>query len=122
MAKAIRKQVEIEIDGAKYRVVPTFSTLEMIEQKLSPTGFFRRLSEQDIRVHELAWVLYSSLVVQGVTALEYDEIGEIIIAEGLPKHIEQVTTIIAAILDPGPEEPVKPASNGGKKKGPPRKK
>lgn len=114
--KPVREQVELELDGNLYRVVPTFETLDMMEQRLSCTMFFQRLERQDVRVSELAWAEYSALVCQGISALEYGDIGEIIIAEGLPKHIEQVTALISSLLNVGPETPPPAAPKGGSSK------
>lgn len=115
--KPIRQQVELEVAGTTYRVVPDFTTLDMMEEKLSTTLFFQRLRVKDIRVSELAWAIYSALVCQGIADVEYGEIGEAIIHDGLPKHIEQVTELVGAIINVGPERPLPNQGGGGKGKG-----
>ena len=101
----MRAEVRIDVGGRAWIARPTFDAVESIERVVGPIGSVKRRQIQSwVSMTDVARVIYecirSSNTHPGQTYAgpSYEQIGEAVLAMGLPKAIEPFTTLLDAIL------------------------
>ena len=101
---SINKTVPLKFNGETYSIRADFELVEKIEQRIGLGTLSQRLVGGDIRVSDLAWVVFSALSANGEGAA-YRQCGEHVIAN-IPAAAEFCGKLIEEILSAGPEEPL----------------
>lgn len=98
----MKRKIQIEFKGEIHEVIPSFAVMERIEQRFTLLDFARGVSVMNPKFSDVAWVLYSCLVENGIK-VTHDDVGEYVMDER-SKATESATEIIATMLDSGPEK------------------
>lgn len=119
MTSINREPIELEFGGSTYRVKPSFRVLDAIEQRVGLAVVSNRLQVGDVRVSDLAWIVFSALTSQGIKDFDYYEVGEVMVSRkgGIAKAASFAAKLIEAALDTGPEEPLDDDSDGSESEG-----
>ena len=102
---AINRKVSLQFDGETYDIPADFSVIEQIEQRLGLGTLSSRLMEGDVRVSDLAWVVFSSLKSIGED-VSYQECGNFVLRSGVADAAEFVGKLVEEALGAGPAEPL----------------
>lgn len=70
----------ITVGGKEYTVRPDFATIEKIEQRFDIMTFMSTIMSQRPKLSQIAWVLYSAIVVYG-HEVKYEDIGNAVIED-----------------------------------------
>ncbi len=102
MANKLRGEVEISLGGEAWTLRPTFEALSNIESKLNKSipEIVREQRQGDIRLSTIAVVVWEGLIgandgrpplskTRSGKTLRYEEVGEMIVSDGLVKFIQQ---------------------------------
>lgn len=102
MANRQRGEVTIKLDGKKYAMRPTFEALCEIEDALDTDipYLINQFSKGRVRLKVIVVVLYEG-IKSGGELVSKEEIGEILIREGLVKVLESEAKPIAKFLSVG---------------------
>lgn len=104
----VRKEVEFQLAGKTYRVVPNFHFVDMVETRFDFDSYAQRLSLGKTRISDIAWVVYSALKANGHD-FEYNAVGELVLQTPLADIAKVTADLIGAVLYNGPEKPLPPA-------------
>lgn len=102
MANKLRGEVEIELAGEKWDLRPTFEALSNIESKLNKSipEIVREQRQGSIRFNTVATIIWEGLIganegrppiskTRSGKSLRYEEVGEMIVRDGLVRVISQ---------------------------------
>ncbi len=108
MTSINKEPVKLEFGGKVYQIKPSFRVIDNIEQRIGLAVIANRLQSGDVRVGDLAWIIHSALVSSGVSALDYDACGDLILGEkgGIAKASLFASRLVEAALSPSPQEPI----------------
>ena len=104
----VRKEVEFQLAGKTYRVIPNFHFVDMVETRFDFDSYAQRLSLGKTRISDIAWVIYSSLKANGHD-VEYNKVGDLVLETPLPEIAKVTADLIGAVLYNGPEKPLPPS-------------
>lgn len=104
----VRKEVEFQLAGKTYRVVPNFHFVDMVETRFDFDSYAQRLSLGKTKISDIAWVVYAALKANGHD-FEYNAVGELVLQTPLPEIAKVTADLIGAVLYNGPEKPLPPA-------------
>lgn len=110
----VRKEIEFELAGKTYRVIPNFYFVDMVETRFDFDSYAQRLSLGKTKLSDIAWVIYSALKANGHD-LEYNKVGEMVLDSPLPNIAKVTADLIGAVLYNGPEKAL-PASESAEGK------
>lgn len=106
MANANRGEVEITLAGDSYTLRPSFQALCEIEEAtgMGIAALLRRYGDGAFGVRDVAAVLWAGIRATDRQAPRMNEIGEIIVEEGLAAFVEPVGRFLARAVSGGGRE------------------
>lgn len=99
MANEVRGEVEIKLGGKRYSLRPTYEALAEIEN-LTDAGLIKlagRFQEGDIRIKDVVAIIWAGM---GDDAPAIDEVGRLVVAQGLADLTAVAGIFLAAALNP----------------------
>ncbi len=104
VANDIAGEITIKLGEKEYVLRPAFSALRKLEV-LSSTGIIaltQRLSAMDIRIADVAAVVWAGILGSKIKdPPSYDEIGEMILANGMASYIKPVADFLTKAVTAG---------------------
>lgn len=99
MANRIRGEVEIVLAGQSYLMRPSFGGLAEIEDKsgLDLLALAIKLGNNKTAIKDLVAVIYGGMKGAG-SALSYEEVGELVVDEGVTKVAKPVAQFLSMAL------------------------
>ena len=104
MANKARGETTVTLGGKQLVLRPTFEAVEQIQDRLGErlVPLISRLSRSDFGVRDIAVPIHE-FARAGGSEMEYQDIGELVLAEGLKNVAPTIMTMITDILL-GPEK------------------
>ena len=97
MINKIRGEVELELDGKKYRLVPSMKNILALEEQAgSLVGMFNRLVMSDFRFSDLLTVV--DVFLMGEDKPTRAQLEDIVFEDGLTRFVEPVTRLVGNCL------------------------
>ncbi len=103
-ANSLKGEVEITLSGERYVMRPSFAAIMAIEAELGGVvPLARRAAKGDFGLKDLTVIVREGLGAYG-TRLERNEVGAMILAEGLANVAGPVRDFLTTVLSGGPSE------------------
>lgn len=111
MANQLKGEIEIDFDGKKLVLRPTFEGLLEMEDKagLSISAILQKFVKSDWSFRMISAVIYGGLFHyvdprSGERTYPYDQVGSIIISTGMKKFMLPALKLISTSLNPARED------------------
>jgi len=103
-ANSLKGEVEIRLGGERFVMRPSFAAIMAIEAELGGVvPLARRAAKGDFGLKDLTVIVQEGLVARG-TRLDRNEVGAMILTEGLANVAGPVRDFLTAVLSGGPSE------------------
>lgn len=100
MANPTRTEVEIALDGKTYTLQSNFQALCEIEELtgLGVSEILRRVWDGALSVNQISTVIWSCIRAANSSPPAIEEVGEMVIAQGLKAFVEPVIRLLGPVV------------------------
>jgi len=99
------RRLNIKLDGVGYDVAFDFKFIERVESKFSLTEFLGGIQKGNLKISQVAWVLFCGLASAG-EKITYEEVGDLVLKDIGEANLIAVDLVNSSISG-GPEKPIK---------------
>ncbi len=98
-------EIELDFGGKTVTLRPTFASLMLLDKKLGygMVGMMRRIAQGEFGLGDVAGLVWAGMIgsKQNKPDLSFDEVGDIILRDGLDKYLAPVTLYAVNTLTAG---------------------
>lgn len=106
MANKERAETEISLAGKKYKLRPTFEALCEIEDKagVGIPGLVLQFRDKKVGYKQISAIIFGGLFGAGNSSLSFEEIGKLVMDEGINKFVLPCGLFIVGAMNPPVDE------------------